>query len=203
MDAYGWRPHRPRVFCASLADWLDDEVPIEWLVDLLELIRTTPNLDWQLLTKRPENWAGHIDHAGTSIDENKDLYEWIEAWQRGKPPANVWIGTTVENQEYANKRIPVLLTIPARIRFLSCEPLLGALDIAQYLKWGDFTPLVQWVICGGESGRDARSMNPDWSRSLRDQCENAKVPFFMKQMGGERKPFPEIPADLAMMAFPA
>jgi protein gp37 len=201
------------VFCASLADWLDDEVPIEWLVDLLGLIRVTPNLDWLLLTKRPQNWKTRIDHAGTSLTDDMNLYKWIEAWQCGKPPENVWIGTSVEDQQRADERIPVLLSIPASVRFLSCEPLLSEVKLGLWLRLEEVTPIkiddgrlvpigptvnqkcrpseffpedgtqIHWVICGGESGKGARPMHPAWAQSLRDQCKAAAVAFFFKQWG--------------------
>lgn len=202
-------PAHPKVFCASLADWLDDEMPIEWLADLLALIQATPNLDWLLLTKRPENWARRVEAA--SLCEHNDRNEyygrnaggWMASWLRGEAPANVWIGTTVENQYAADERIPALLQIPAKVRFLSCEPLIGSVD----LRLVRTTPCahrgclnhvshpcegcgyqagklpIHWVICGGESGPGARPMNPNWARSLRDQCKASAVPFFFKQWG--------------------
>jgi protein gp37 len=178
-------PVRPRVFCASMGDWLDDEVPIEWLADLLELITATPMLDWLLLTKRPENWKKRIQNAkmlGGSISQA------IGLWELDVPPVNVWVGTTVEDQQRADERIPALLQIPARVRFLSCEPLLGTVDLYD-TDWVDCMghPNIQWVICGGESGPHARLMHPEWVRDIRDQCRTAKVPFFFKQWGGPRK----------------
>lgn len=121
---------RPRVFCASLADWLDDEVPIEWLADLLKLIHDTPTLDWLLLTKRPENFFERVDDAY----DHSHGEGWQSLWTQGDAPENVWIGTTVENQEYADKRIPELLKIPAKVRFLSCEPLLGPVNLDRWIK---------------------------------------------------------------------
>jgi protein gp37 len=137
---------RPRVFCASLADWLDDEVPVEWMADLLELIRATPQLDWLLLTKRPQNWRRRIEAITTT---NVDLAAWLLAWLLGPgefgagpfdglqspgAPANVWLGTTVEDQERADERIPALVGIPARVRFLSCEPLLEHVDVSDLIR---------------------------------------------------------------------
>jgi protein gp37 len=197
---------RPRVFCASLADWLDDEVPIEWLADLLNLIRLTPNLDWLLLTKRPENWRvrirGVIDHAAASRISEEEKHFILSWGEFDRPPANVWIGTSVEDQTRADERIPKLLQIPAKVRFLSCEPLLGPVDITTPLlkhkfAWCegvglsqsamasriDAMPWINWVIAGGESGHGARPMHPDWARSLRDQCQAAGVPFLFKQWG--------------------
>jgi protein gp37 len=177
--------NRPRVFCASLADWLDDEVPIEWLADLLGLIHSTPNLDWLLLTKRPENWLHRMALAQSiTVDGNPfpTVRKLTDKWFAGRPPANVWIGTTVEDQTRADERIPALLKIPAKVRFLSCEPLLGPVDFAKggCAAW---MGLIEWVICGGESGPNARPMHPDWARTLRDQCAAACVPFFFKQWG--------------------
>ena len=201
-----WKARRPRVFSASLADWLDDEVPIEWLADFLKLIHATPNLDWLLLTKRPQNWAPRIEAVLKWIEarpewaaETNDapwarVRNWLADWfVLGKPPSNIWIGTTVENQEMADLRIPQLLHIPAKIRFLSCEPLLGPVDliaaacppgIAMCAEFGN-DPLrgIHWVIAGGESGPGASPMHPDWPRTLRDQCAAAAVPFLFKQWG--------------------
>jgi protein gp37 len=177
------RNPRPRVFCASLADWLDDEVPIEWLVDLLNLIRATPNLDWQLLTKRPENWRERM-MACLNFGHSPLAYDWF---LRNEPPANVWIGTTVEDQTRADLRIPELLKIPARVRFLSCEPLLGSVDLAfGDPKWRtaeSYHAEIHWVICGGESGPDARPMHPTWVNRIKTQCYGAGVPFLFKQWG--------------------
>jgi len=205
---------RPRVFCASLADWLDDEVPVEWLVDLLALIHTTPNLDWLLLTKRPENWAPRMTAAYKSIDPGKlhmdSVLSMLERWGQAskknnkfglKPPQNVWIGTTVENQDYADRRIPKLLNIPAKVHFLRVEPMLGPVDLARMslvngVGYGSANPLqgvlpsynkgqrgpsISWVICGGESGPQRRPFEIEWALSLADQCTAAGVPFFMKQ----------------------
>lgn len=201
----GPMPQRPRVFCASLADWLDEEVPIEWLARLMELVMMTPHLDWLLLTKRPQNWETRITAALAEVERIKG--DWpdrdpetqtgtmLNDWLAGNPPANVWIGTTVEDQARADERIPLLLNIPARVRFLSCEPLLEKVDLhsphiaVETWRVGESfngpPPLngIHWVICGGESGPKARPMHPDWARSLRDQCAAAGVPFFFKQWG--------------------
>lgn len=166
---------RARVFCASLADVFDNQVPEEWRRDLWELISKTPNLDWQLLTKRPQNIRKMLPAS----------------WGYGWP--NVWLGTTAENQAEADRRIPHLLAVPAKVRFLSCEPVLGPLVLnGSWLRQGDngeYPHSVQphtgidWVICGGESGPGARPMHPEWARSLRDQCAVAGVPFLFKQWG--------------------
>jgi protein gp37 len=152
---------RARVFCASLADVFDNQVPEEWRADLWNLIESTPFLDWLLLTKRPQNIQKMLPA------------NWGDGW------ANVWLGTTVENQAEAERRIPVLQGVPARLRFLSCEPLLGPLDL---LSNGLMTG-IGWVIAGGESGAYARPMHPEWVRSLQRQCFKASTPFHFKQWG--------------------
>jgi protein gp37 len=167
---------RRRVFCASMADVFEDRRELDAArLRLFRLIDDTPHLDWLLLTKRPENVISLID--GLWIDDGI--------------PANVWIGTSVENQDMADKRIQEILKIPARVRFLSCEPLLGPVNIDWHLtQRGDDGCIdhgIDWVICGGESGRGARPMQPDWALSLMDQCFAASVPFFFKQWGGVDK----------------
>jgi protein gp37 len=164
---FRWAKHangsRPRVFCASLADWLDNQVSQQWRSDLADVIARTPELDWLMLTKRIE------------------LFDRLAPWPRDAVPANVWIGTTAENQEWFDRRWAYLRTIKAPVRFLSCEPMLTPIDIK------DARP--DWIICGGESGPGARMMDPAWARSLRDQCAAAGISFFMKQMTG-KKPIP-------------
>ncbi len=180
---------RIRVFANSMSDWLDEEVPIEWLAVMLRTIHETPWLDWQLLTKRPENWERRLQesyrfsfsYGSISISARYFIDHWI--W--GKPPTNVWVGTTVEDQTRADERIPSLLRIPAAVRFLSCEPLLGAVRIA---RWGTMQCTcavrdLHWIIAGGESGPHARGMSAIWARDLRDQCRAANVPFHFKQWG--------------------
>lgn len=196
-DGPEWHARRPRVFCSSLADWLDEEGPIDQLARLMTLIHATPNSDWLLLTKRPQNWKRRIPEAIRSITtldgKNGDVWQWMVDWFGGLAPANVWIGTTVEDQQRADERIPELLKIPARVRFLSCEPLLGPVNLVGRAwtgqhgraaqQWEDGARSIDWVICGGESGPKARPMHPDWAGSLRDQCQSAGVPFLFKQWG--------------------
>lgn len=118
---------RPRVFCASLADVFEDRPELHApRLRLFELIRQTPHLDWLLLTKRPENILPAIEEAKVLAARKDSLWNWLHSWFIGRIlPANVWLGTSVENQEAADKRIPELLKVPAVVRFLSCEPLLG------------------------------------------------------------------------------
>lgn len=156
---------RRRVFCASMADVFEDRRDLdEPRARLWPLIEATPWLDWLLLTKRPETV--------------RRLAPWGDTW-----PANVWLGTTVENQRYAEERIPLMLDIPAAVRFVSCEPLLCALDLTPWLLKPGADRGINWVIAGGESGPKSRPMNPAWAESLRDQCLAAEVPFHFKQWG--------------------
>ena len=179
-DLYAERAEiRAKVFCASLADVFDNQAEPEWRRALFELICVTKNLDWLLLTKRPQN-------AAQMIERDSVL---------GRLPENVWLGTTVENQDEADRRISHLRAIPVKVRFLSCEPLLEPIR-------PDLTG-IHWVIAGGESGGGARMMAPDWARSLREQCAMADVPFFMKQMGGTVKAkMTPIPGSLMAREFP-
>jgi protein gp37 len=164
---------RPRVFCASLADVFDNQAPENARVDLFDLIAATPELDWLLLTKRPENIRKMIP--------------------RGWPYENIWLGITAENQEQYDRRFEYLYDLPVTVQFVSYEPALGPLDLGSHF----YSP--HWIICGGESGPHARTMDPQWARDLRDQCEDCGVKFFMKQMTGKAP----IPDDLLVRQFPA
>lgn len=176
---------RQRVFCASLADVFDNQVPSEWRRDLFQLIAATPNLDWLLLTKRIGNAVDMIRQA--LVDAGTVEPGVLRRW----PLPNVWVGATVVNQEEADRDIPKLLATPARVRFLSMEPLLGPVEFSNVSRRADAISQlgkkalsgIDWVIVGGESGPGARPMHPDWARSLRDQCAAAGVPFLFKQQG--------------------
>lgn len=200
---------RPRIF-PSLCDWLDDEVTIRWLADFLKLVHDTPHLDWLLLTKRPENWRRRIEAVWIGATPLTAFSVWLAKWlgsrmlYEGKqPPANVWLGTSVENQETADKRIPALHKIPAKVRFLSVEPMLGPID----LKLPAFKALatmalpcggrvvtdnpttvlygepIHWAIFGGESGKAARPCHVEWIAEGLRQCRDAGVAAFVKQLG--------------------
>jgi protein gp37 len=171
---------RPRVFCGSLMDdWLDPEVPVEWLADLIDTIRQTPNLDWLLLTKRPEKWRLRIEQA-MEWWAGKDgaTYSCMADWFQGKAPANVWLGVSAEDQTRWGERVPVLLSIPAAVRFVSVEPMLGPIEM-----WGYWGQRPDWIILGGESGPKARPCNVEWIRRGVSQCREAGVPVFVKQLG--------------------
>lgn len=165
------RRTRERVFCASMADVFEDRSDLDPSRERLwKLIVATPALDWLLLTKRPENIA--------------EMIPWSDDW-----PQNVWLGTTVENQEFAEKRLPHLLKHKAACRFLSSEPLLGALDLTPFKV--DGSQSIDWIIAGGESGPQARPMDPAWLRQLRDFCKRRRISFHFKQWGHW------VPAELA------
>lgn len=176
--------NRQRVFCASLADVFEDwqgpmldskgtavDASMNFLLhQLFWLIDGTPHLDWLLLTKRPENI--------------------LRLWPDKTRRENVWLGTSVENQEYADKRIPEILKCRhlSPVLFLSCEPVVGPVTIEHWMFDHDSPgvysgPSINWVITGGESGPNARPADPDWFRSIRDQCAANDVPFHFKQWG--------------------
>ena len=215
---------RHRVFCASLADVFEDwQAPMaaadgaalhvcavcgQWRTmekmccgptahmpltmdnvrqRLFDLIAATPHLDWLLLTKRPENIARMMWPGPTATDP-------VPLLGGGDYLPNVWLGTSVENQAAADARIPHLLRVPAAVRFLSCEPLLGPVDLTKLLYRGDYlnpldttndlaAPHIDWCIIGGESGPGARPFNVEWARSLVRQCRAAGVKVFVKQLG--------------------
>ncbi|WP_449393418.1 phage Gp37/Gp68 family protein [Eoetvoesiella caeni] len=179
-NAVDFKPVRQRVFCSSLADVFDNEVDPAWRADLFRLIEKTPNLDWLVLTKRIGNVSKMIpDH-----------------WAAGMP-SNVWLGATIVNQQEADRDIPKLMQIKANVRFLSMEPLLGSVDLSQWLDlhkaddiqtWarrnvGQLENMLDWIIVGGETGPGARPIHPDWVWQVQWQCETAGVPFLFKQWG--------------------
>jgi protein gp37 len=164
---------RKRVFCGSMCDVMESYSGAGHLVKetieesrhwLLRIIERTPNLDWLLLTKRPQNFRRFLP----------------DNWLRGSMPENIWGMTTVESADYL-WRVQELQRVPFRVRGLSIEPLLGPIFLAQFL-WG-ISDRIHWAIVGGESGHGARPMHPDWARKLRDQCKEAKVAFHFKQWG--------------------
>lgn len=187
------------VFVCSMGDLFHDDVPDEFIHRVFATIGQCPQHTFIILTKRP-----------------KRMKEFIEDYYAYKSPSgdeqgvyvqpNVWLGVTAENQEMADKRIPILLQIPAAVRLVSVEPMLGDIKIAGYLGWnglrrmGDgllyrwVAPKIDWVICGSESGPNRRPANIVWILSLKDQCVAAGVPFFLKQMeiGGRLVKMPKL-----------
>ena len=168
---------RRRVFCMSLGDFWDNQVPDEWRTEALNTIRQCRNLDWLILTKRPQNIVKMLP---------------LDWGTHGWP--HVWLGATVENMAEARRRIPILVRVPARVHWLSVAPLLEPLDLRPWLGSD-----IDWIVVGGETGaKDARYMEPDWARDLRDQCRDTGATFFLKQMW-KRQP---IPADLIVREYP-
>jgi protein gp37 len=172
-----WR--RPRtIFVDSMSDLFHKAVSEEFIEAVFETMSRGRQHQFQVLTKRPARMASIVQRI------------------RPDPLPNVWLGTSVETQKWADVRIPYLLRTPAAVRFLSCEPLLGVVDLltpgwldchnsaTNVLDHESADPRIDWVIAGGESGPNARHMHPDWVCSLRDQCQSAAVPFFFKQWGG-------------------
>ncbi len=152
-----WRKPR-RVFVNSMSDLFHDQIPDEFIADIWDVMGAAPQHTFQILTKRPARMRSLLKH-------------WLTL-------PNVWLGVSAENQRWADIRIPTLAETPAAIRFISAEPLLGPINLTDHL------PGLDWVIAGGESGRHARPMHPDWPRSIRDQCQAAGVAFLFKQWGG-------------------
>jgi protein gp37 len=199
-DALNLAQARRRVFCASLADVFDKEVYPWWRADLFALIGETPNLDWLLLTKRIGNVPGMLRDVRTELQlRGHESMQW--------PWPNIWLGATICNQAEADRDIPKLLAVPAAVRFLSMEPLLGPVSFEGMFASTDIrdgTNMLEeldWVIVGGESGPHARPMHPDWVRSMRDQCAATGTAFLFKQWG-EWAPYDRSTADGSLHVVP-
>lgn len=200
---------RRRVFCASLADVFEDAPGLDEIrADLWHLIEACDALDWQLLTKRPENIKRMVPT------------EWL-----ARPRAHVWFGTSCEDQKTADVRVPLLLQTPAAVRFLSCEPMLGPIALRfvdrhaiqeddSCADWCDACArrryaavpqdaAINWVIAGGESGPGFRPMRIEWAKSLRAQCRAAGVAFFFKQVSASRPGQGENALGEVVQEFPA
>ncbi|WP_165251275.1 DUF5131 family protein [Paludisphaera soli] len=188
---------RHRVF-PSLCDWLEDRPDLEATrARFLSLIAATPNIDWLLLTKRPENFVPLMERIASSSHEAMAV---ARDWLDEKPPANVWFGVSIENQEYADRRIPIMGMIPAALRWVSYEPALGPVDFRRlkpsFLLYDEHYDCltgikdgigpVSWIVVGGESnqgGRKARPFDVEWARSTVEQGRAAGTPVFVKQLG--------------------
>ena len=157
------RDNTPRkVFCGSMCDWADKNAPAGERERLWQLIRETPMLRWQLLTKRASNIEKYLP-------EDWGYFGW----------RHVWLGVTVENKRHGLRRLNILREIPSKVRFVSIEPLLedlGDIDLRG----------IGWVIVGGESGHHARVMEHAWVERIEAQCREQNVPFFFKQWGGRK-----------------
>jgi protein gp37 len=177
-----WKKPR-RIFVDSMSDLFkmnrEGWVPIEFYAALFSIMLQTPQHTYMILTKRPVSAKRVLESTKAFLDTALGLaYPW--------PLPNVWMGVSVENQDTADQRIPRLLEIPAALRFISAEPLLGPVDLNYWhnnLDVLDWTKsAIDWVIAGCETGPNRRNADIAWFRSLRDQCEAAEVPFFLKQM---------------------
>jgi protein gp37 len=200
-------------FLPSMSDLFHANIPLDYIAQVWAVMFLNPHHTFQVLTKRADRlpliasaefyqlFAKYVNHLHDKyIQPLEQAMYFEEEAIDALPLPNVWIGTSCEDQQRADERIPFLLQTPAAVRFLSCEPLIGPIDILSYknsnaifnaYQWKyayDFESNngqqpINWVICGGESGHMARPMHPDWARSLRDQCKRAGVPFFFKQWG--------------------
>ena len=162
LEPATWTKPR-RVFVNSMSDLFHAKVPTEFIHRVFDVMGSVPQHHFQVLTKRPRRMAAVV-----------------RAWYTrtgAELLPNVWLGTSVEDQKWADQRIPLLMETPASVRFVSCEPLLGPVEIVD-------VGALDWVIVGGESGPRARTMEAAWVRSLRNQCNDSKTAFFFKQWGG-------------------
>jgi Bacteriophage protein gp37 len=207
-----WRTPR-RIFLDSMSDLFHTDIPDDYIAQVFAVMALTPQHTYQVLTKRHGRMKALLSHPffwHLVAEQGREHFigcqeDWLAvgAMLGGDPLPNVWLGVSVEDQKWADLRIPALLETPAAVRFLSCEPLVGPVDLkravipmgserghgltASYVHAGGCCQRrfhsIDWVIVGGESGPGARPMHPQWARSLRDQCEWADVPFFLKQWG--------------------
>ena len=171
---------RPRVFTLSLGDFFDNQVNPAWRADAWEVIRNCQNLDWLILTKRPQN-----------------IFKMLPPDWGGQGYPHVWLGVTAENRTEAARRIHYSLRVPAAIHWVSAEPLLESLDLRDSLAPAGQRG-INWVVGGGETGGKERYSEPDWFRDLRDQCHEKGATYFMKQMTKKA----DIPHDLLVREYP-
>lgn len=191
--------HTGRCFAFDMTDVFAEWVPDEWLEKIFSAIGHAPNLDFQILTKRPERMSAFIRGA---------FARGFDTW----PLPNLWLGVTAETQADVDERIPILLDTPAAVRFVSAEPLLGPVDLRRYVtvngngRYGrlyDYMA-VNWIIVGGESGPKHRPFNPDWAREVVSLCADSGTACFVKQLGGARpgNRLEDLPEDLRVRQFP-
>ena len=216
-----WEKDR-KIFVCSMGDLFHDDVPFEFIAQIYGIMSMCPQHTFMVLTKRPDRalkfyqWCEEKEQELYKCPADQNIYleylpleiigpyteQFGDSFPEEIPLDNIWLGVTAENQARADERIPILLQIPAAVRFVSVEPMLSPVDFdkipPQNLgEWAGFNIKsgacfggayenekgLHWVICGGESGPNARPIHPDWVRSLKDQCRAAKVPFFFKQWG--------------------
>lgn len=181
-----WRKPR-RVFVNSMSDLFHKDIPDEYVARVFAVMASAPRHTFQVLTKRPARMRSLLNASAfqqkvqrliPGVGNDPYIGKHFHTW----PLPNVWIGVSTETQEWADIRIPQLLDTPAAVRFISAEPLIGPVDIFRSALI-DREPGLDWVIVGGESGRNARPMHPAWVRTLRDECVSAGIPFHFKQWG--------------------
>ncbi len=206
-----WKMPRT-IFVNSLSDLFHDDIPDSFILDVWKTMRDTPQHIYMILTKRPERMKEFVNRiAWHTSDDGRAGYVPYLYDDGDEPLKNVWLGTSVENQTWADRRVPILLETHAAVRFLSCEPLLGRVSVKPWLPQDvsvnfcqtdlrtpearqayeqliaamvkRLHPIIDWVLVGGESGPGARPMRPKWATDLRDECQAAGVPFFFKQWG--------------------
>lgn len=204
-----------RIFTVSMGDLFHPLVPVEFIDEVFATITRCPQHIFLLLTKRPQQMMDYVLNAEYQVWCRAYDADCMIAWSDFEwPLPNVWLGVTAENQEQADKRIPLLLQVPAAVRFVSVEPMLSAVDLSQWLEVdyhalfaeAEYEPIsrndpryeeLSWCIVGAETGPGARPMKLEWARDLRDQCKQAGVPFFFKKATGGG-----VPDDLMIREFP-
>ena len=195
-----WRKPR-RIFVCAHSDLFHENVPDAWIDRVFAVMGTARQHVFQILTKRPERMRNYIMHKAEKRLVKGGRPPDINLWYAGWPLPNVWIGTSVEDQQTLNVRWPVLRETPAAVRWLSIEPLLGGITLDGGVDGPDHLEGANrpdWVVVGGESGPGYRPMAPDWARLIRDQCDFAGCAFYMKQMAGKAA----IPSDLMIREYP-
>lgn len=202
-DPLKWKEPR-RIFVNSMSDLFHEGVSDETLQKIFKVMCEAKRHTFQILTKRPQRMLEFLSRWDSMTRDFGPLYP--NTW----PQNHVWLGVSVENQKAADERIPLLLQTPAAVRWVSAEPLLGPVDLANFITCqcpgtGEHCQSclsggLNWLVVGGESGPGARPMHPDWARSLRDQCKAAGVPFFFKQWG-EWAPWDAKASNRAVIAF--
>jgi len=194
-DSLGWplkRRKPTKIFVNSMSDLFHDDVTVEFIARVFAVMAVTPRHTYQILTKRHARLRSLLGGQGRvefllwysqALGELLATYPGLDREPPVWPLPNVHLGVSVEDQKWADIRVPALLATPAAVRFLSMEPLLGPVDLGHMLALDEFDRGIGWVIVGGESGSGARPMHPDWVRLIRDQCQAAGVPVFFKQFG--------------------
>ncbi|MDX8513587.1 DUF5131 family protein [Mesorhizobium captivum] len=190
---FDWKKPR-RVFVCAHGDLFAENVPDDWILDVFTVMAAASHHTYQVLTKRADRMLEFVSRRDLLDDIYANWYTFsggareVQSW----PLHNIWLGVSAEDQKRADDRVPHLLETPAKVRFVSAEPLLGPIEFRDI--WDGLNslnrrsgPTLDWIIVGGESGRDARPMHPDWARSIRDQCAATGVPFFFKQWGAWRE----------------